>query len=76
MNETPILDAVRRADGMGLKVWCIHCNRWHIHGLGDGRRVAHCSNPDSPYHSTGYVLRIGGASPTRIRSRTRVIESH
>jgi hypothetical protein len=26
-------------------------------GTGDGHRVAHCHNPDSPYADTGYVLR-------------------
>ena len=58
MNETPILDAVRRADGTGLKVWCVWCDRWHLHGDGEGHRLAHCVNPESPYLSTGYVLRL------------------
>ncbi len=26
-------------------------------GSGDGHRVAHCSDPRSPYYASGYVLR-------------------
>lgn len=26
-------------------------------GAGDGHRVAHCSDPDSPYRETGYIVK-------------------
>jgi hypothetical protein len=40
----------------GLKFYCKYCKREHKHGVGHGHRVAHCSNPDSPYLKTGYYL--------------------
>jgi hypothetical protein len=42
--------------GDGLKVRCIWCRCSHFHGPGYGHRVAHCTNPRSPYLATGYVL--------------------
>ena len=55
----PILLAYEDEDG-GLHAWCIHCRRWHLHGAGEGHRAAHCTNKDSPYLKTGYVLtRVG-----------------
>lgn len=53
MNDAPVLDAY--PDGDRLKVWCVHCDRWHFHGATGGHRVAHCSS--GPYRETGYVLR-------------------
>ncbi len=38
------------------KVWCVHCQRWHVHGAGPGHRVAHCHDSRSPYYDTGYIL--------------------
>ena len=35
--------------------WCIYCDKWHIHGAGDGHRVAHCYD-DTPYKDKGYIL--------------------
>lgn len=29
--------------------WCPFCRRWHYHGRGDGHRVAHCTNENSPF---------------------------
>ena len=47
MSETdaPVLSAVPREDGYGLKVWCDFCDRWHYHGFGEGHRIAYCHNP-------------------------------
>jgi len=42
----------------GWKFYCKYCKDWHLHGRGLGHRVAHCSNPDSPYKKTGYILDI------------------
>jgi hypothetical protein len=44
-----------------LTFWCEYCNREHLHGYGNGHRVAHCaiSNRkaiESPYRDTGYYL--------------------
>jgi len=35
-----ILPAIRLENG--FFAWCIYCDKWHIHGAGDGHRVAHC----------------------------------
>jgi hypothetical protein len=60
----PPLAAYPRLDGLaGLRVWCVHCRIWHLHG-GYGHRVAHCHRP-SPYRATGYVLVPPPQSPAR-----------
>jgi hypothetical protein len=41
-------------------VWCKHCKLWHYHGPAEGHREAHCSDPASPYGSTGYNLAFAG----------------
>jgi hypothetical protein len=57
MNDPPELVAFKREDGHGLKVRCVYCRKWHIHGHGYGHRVAHCLDKSgSPYLKTGYVL--------------------
>ncbi|MCX5673838.1 MAG: hypothetical protein NTX87_02420 [Planctomycetota bacterium] len=66
----PALAAVPRADGRpGLRIWCRHCRRWHLHGMGYGHRVAHCADVDrrgrpveSPYRATGYRLAQAAAA--------------
>jgi len=52
----PEIEAIPRKDFPGgWKIFCIYCNRWHLHGRGFGHRVAHCCS-ESPYSKTGYVL--------------------
>ena len=53
----PIVNAI--VDGKDIKMYCKYCDIWHIHGLGggEGHRVAHCQK-DTPYKSTGYILKI------------------
>jgi hypothetical protein len=52
----PVLPAFRIGDQ--LLIFCDACKRAHYHGAagGSGHRAAHCSNPDSPYIASGYVL--------------------
>ena len=38
-----------------LAVWCKYCGCLHLHGEGEGSRVAPCLI-DTPYKSTGYYL--------------------
>jgi len=38
-----------------LAVWCKYCGCLHLHGEGDGSRVAHC-HIVTPYTETGYYL--------------------
>jgi len=56
----PVLDAHDRPDNGGLAVWCRYCLKWHLHGAGEGCRVAHCDKKDSPYTRSGYTLRAIG----------------
>lgn len=47
----------------GAEVWlidCPHCGEPHAHGPGEGHRIAHCTNPASPYRRTGYNLAYAG----------------
>lgn len=53
-SEAPILSAYRNEDQ--LLTLCPHCHRQHAHSTGDGHRIAHCEDKDSPFHNSGYVL--------------------
>lgn len=67
--NSPIVDAYADRDGM-LRIWCDHCHGWHFHGQGEGHRVAHCIDDDSPYRKTGYVLKpVGDWTPALIRAK-------
>ena len=58
----PILPAFTRADPLSSVVWCAHCLRWHLHGHGDGHRVAHCFTPEG--YPKGYILQTVGTITT------------
>lgn len=59
-NGVPILAAYERNDRYW--VWCSWCADFHIHGPCDGHCGAHClPDSDSPYRTTGYILRRVGA---------------
>lgn len=57
MKKYPVLAAFDRNEKGFLSAWCPFCARWHHHGQGEGHKVAHCTEPDSPLKSTGYVLK-------------------
>lgn len=45
-------------DGVQYFFWCSFCSTYHRHGaVSLGHRVAHCSNPYSPYLFDGYILK-------------------
>jgi hypothetical protein len=48
----------RRGAVTTWRFWCDYCRRWHSHGAGEGHRVAHCINQESPYLNGGYVLKL------------------
>lgn len=68
-DSSPILPAYL-AGKHQLQVWCRYCSDFHLHGLGDGHRVAHCLEiyGRTPYHSTGYVLVTKGEMPKGMRT--------
>lgn len=49
--------------------WCPFCRRGHYHGLGEGHRVAHCTNEASPFKEGlqqwphGYTLKRAKLPP-------------
>lgn len=56
---TPTLKAERVTideDIVRYRVWCDQCADWHYHGPRDGHRECHCTDPDSLYHRSGYIL--------------------
>lgn len=53
-EEFPIIAAYWE-DGQ-LTFWCSYCQRNHLHGWGDGHRVAHCDE-DNPLKENGYILK-------------------
>ena len=53
--------------GYQYHLWCQYCGVWHMHGRGNGHRVAHCYKPDSPYKQTGYILELVGDMTPAIR---------
>jgi hypothetical protein len=56
--EKLVIMALPRPDYKGGFIfWCPFCNCWHRHGVGKGHRVAHCTNPVSPFNETGYILK-------------------
>lgn len=60
MNPPVVIASFRTDFKGGLKFWCIYCNRNHLHGRGEGHRIAHCCNEDSPYLKSGYILKVEG----------------
>ena len=38
------------------RFWCQYCGEYHLHGPVPGHRVAHSSDPKSPYKETGYYI--------------------
>jgi len=37
--------------------FCPSCKELHRHGYGEGHRGAHCTNPNSPFLESGYILK-------------------
>ncbi|WP_143012073.1 hypothetical protein [Desulfuromonas thiophila] len=69
----PVLHGWLVRDVGVVYVWCPWCRRYHIHGAPDGdlapleHRAAHCGDHRrrgrSPYHATGYRIRIDHRLP-------------
>ncbi len=56
--KIPIVLCTHRTDNFpeGLQFYCDFCKKNHLHGEGEGHRVAHCHNENSPFEKTGYIL--------------------
>lgn len=57
MNDIPVLEAFERNEQGDLSIYCVFCQEHHHHGQGDGHRIAHCTNEDSPFIKTGYIIK-------------------
>ena len=53
---------------LSWRAWCPYCRRYHIHGAGEGHRVAHCLDDASPFDGTGYYL-VSQATAARLAMR-------
>lgn len=64
MLAAPVLPAFTTpADARGAaqaRVWCGWCEAYHWHSASPGHRAAHCTQEESPYRATGYVLDVQG----------------
>lgn len=57
--KTPIIKCFPRPGfNGGLMFYCPFCQKWHLHGIGNGHRVAHCTNQESPLKENGYILKM------------------
>ena len=75
-NKTliPTLNSIPRQDmPEGNQIFCKYCLCFHLHGIGDGHRTAHCNvnyppgSEDSPYNTTGYrIKRIKNPIPKEV----------
>lgn len=67
----------RHARGTSLRVWCLWCCDWHIHGQGGDpvgtftHRIAHCWAPDSAYKRGGYWIEITDTAYSAVKSTVR-----
>ena len=60
-SKTPIIKCKLMSDGVTLRCWCPYCKRYHYHyndPKGSMYRVEHCSEGNSPYLDTGYLIKI------------------
>ena len=58
--KIPEVKVFKTKDGVQYFFWCGYCNCFHRHGAGEdgeGHRIAHCTNPYSPYLFDGYILK-------------------
>lgn len=71
-RRPPVVFAEASDDGRTCRFFCRYCDRHHIHGYGEGHRVAHCLADDSPYRVTGYIVRIVEQAPPLPRVRRKI----
>ena len=57
MDKIPVIKVLKTKDGRGYVFWCPFCDTFHCHGSVEGDRLPHCTNKNSPYIRTGYILK-------------------
>lgn len=56
-EEEPVMLAIEIGKNGYLSVWCPFCVQMHHHGQEEGHVVSHCTNEDSPFNKTGYIVK-------------------
>lgn len=54
-KKLPVFLCEEINDGSQMKFFCPYCLKYHIHGKGEGHRVAHCFD-ESPLKKGGYYI--------------------
>ena len=67
--RVPSVFAVDDGNGITCSFYCRWCDKRHLHGLGEGHRVAHCLCDDSPLRLTGYNIKLVDVEPPPPRRR-------
>ena len=57
MTDGEYPDIICEKTKAGLQFYCEFCGELHKHSKGGGHRIAHCTNPKSPYFQNGYILK-------------------
>lgn len=57
-KEIPVVKVFKTESEKQYAFWCPYCKRYHYHGSASlGHRTAHCTNKNSPFRETGYILK-------------------
>lgn len=57
-KEIPVVKVFKTENQKQYIFWCPYCNCFHSHGaIALGHRTAHCTNKNSPFRETGYILK-------------------
>ena len=61
LPQTPALIAMPNSFDHtgGFQAYCDQCDDWHFCETIDGHHECLCTNPNSPYHLTGYFIELG-----------------
>ena len=62
--DCPVLLAEPTGYGQ-WRVWCPFCQHYHVHGMTEGHRTAHCSG-GSPFSETGYYIMLASEYERRV----------
>ncbi|MGN1299340.1 MAG: hypothetical protein ACI4UE_05105 [Candidatus Scatovivens sp.] len=57
-KEIPVVKVFKTENENQCSFWCPYCKKYHYHGIPlEGHRTAHCTNKNSPFRETGYILK-------------------
>lgn len=56
VDGIPVIYAKIEKNGSQCSFYCEYCRKYHRHGIGEGRRLSHCINENSPFKDREYYL--------------------